>query len=112
MTPGEVNLRAFCFYREQARAEKSAWRRDAHFTALLLNASGKTMKRTVKARDLARFAYEDSPSDGKGDKPKVTGEERRRQMLETLKFQKTKFWGVIPDKALADFEASVVSGGK
>jgi hypothetical protein len=108
MTPGEVNLRAFHFYKQRDEAERSAWKRDAYFTALLLNVSGKSLKRNIKGDDLVRFKN-NGGNVGAADKPQVTGAERRRQMLETLRFQKKKFWGEISDKALADFEASVAS---
>lgn len=107
MQPCDVHLRAFHFYKQKGEAERSAWRRDAHFTALLMNATGR-LKRKVRASDLYRFRGGDGAGMGasKGKGP-VTAEERRRQALESFRLAKSKFWTKISDKSLADFAASV-----
>jgi len=107
MQPCDVHLRAFHFYKQKEGAERSAWRRDAHFTALLMNATGR-LKRKVRASDLYRFKGGDGMGAGTGkSKAPVTAEERRRQALESFRLAKSKFWTKISDKSLADFEASV-----
>jgi hypothetical protein len=105
MQPSEVNLRAFHFYKQKEEAEKSAWRRDAHFTAQIMNASG-NMKRKVKGSDLFRFNESGKAAAKKGGAT-VTGEDRRRQALESFRYAKSKFWGLISDKSLADLESSI-----
>jgi len=104
MQPCDVHLRAFHFFRQKEEAEKSVWRRDAHFTALVMNATGR-LKRKVRASDLYRFR--ENKGGGGQDKAPVTAEERRRQALESFRYAKSKFWTKISDKSLAEFEASV-----
>jgi hypothetical protein len=80
---------------------------------MLMNVSGKVVKRKIKGRDLyrSRDDEDDTLAATKG-KPGVTGADRRRQMLETLKAQKAKCWTKISDAKLAEFEASVSADGK
>jgi len=105
MTPGEVNLRAYYFYKNKEEEERAIWQREAHFTAQIMNASGR-MKRKAKGSDLYRVGKDGGAAGVKGKSP-ITAEERRRQALETFKFHKSKAWGMISDKSLAALTADI-----
>ncbi len=105
MTPGEVNLRAFHYYRQRERTEESAWRREAHFTAALMNMFGKVSKRKIKGTDL----YRPRKAVPEKNKKQITAEERRQQALEGFRLAKSKFWAKIKDESLAAIESSINS---
>lgn len=97
LTPAEFYTTASGFYAQEAEREKSAYRRDAHFTACLMNATG-NYKRTVRAEDLVGFKDDD-----KGERP-LDPDKRRREFLETARHHKSKFWTVINGDSLDDIK--------
>jgi hypothetical protein len=82
--------------RDQMR-EKEMWRRFAFLAAEIVNISGKSVRRPVRAKDLVRF--DDDDKEKKGLTPQEL-ETRKRQAMETAKYHKSKFWTKIKDSSV------------
>jgi len=94
LTPADCNTMIAGFYEQEMEREKSAYRREAYFTALLMNATG-NYKRHIRPEELVNF------SEKTRAKP-MSEAERRQQVLETARFHKTKCWKLIKGRTIDD----------
>ena len=83
--------------KKERHAEKEQWRRFAFLAAETVNISGKIVRRPMKAKDYFKFDDEDKVK--KGLTPTEI-EVRKRQMAETAKLHKSKFWKLIKDSSV------------
>ncbi len=90
--------------RENAR-ERAEWDRTAWLAAQIINISGRSVKRNVKAKDLISF-----PDEPRAEVTPVNIEERRKQALEIVKLHKRKFWTLIKDDSIEKLEQDVKTG--
>ena len=82
--------------RERER-EKEMWRRFAFLAAEVVNISGKSVRRPIKAKDLVRFEGEEKPG---AAMTKEQIEQRKREAMETAKLHKSKFWEKLKDESV------------
>jgi hypothetical protein len=96
VTPGELNLMAEAALGREREREKELWRRFAFLAAEVVNISGKSVRRPVKAKDYVRF------DDDKANLPPSPAEReaRRLQAMETARLHKAKFWTLLRDESV------------
>ena len=94
MTPAEVYDVVGRFFSHEKEKEKEMWRRFAFLAAAIINISGKSIKRDVKAEDLVKFA------DEQAEQIEVDWEKRKKEAIETLRLHKAKFWTKFKDESV------------
>lgn len=90
--------------RDNAR-ERAEWDRTAWLAAQIINISGRSVKRNVKAKDLISF-----PDEPRAEVTPMDIEGLKRQALEIAKFHKSKFWTLIKDRSIEKLEQDVKAG--
>jgi hypothetical protein len=97
VTPGELWIMADAVGDREQTREKEMWRRFAFLAAEVVNISGKSVRRPVRAKDLVRFDEDDKAK--RGSTPEEI-EARKRQAMETARMHKSKFWTKLSDKSV------------
>ena len=97
MTPRELRVAVEATGERERGREKEMWRRFAFLAAETVNISGKSVRRPMKAKDYFKFDDEDK---GKKGLTPTEIEVRRRQMAETAKLHKSKFWKLLKDESV------------